>query len=74
MDECDGILKGEDARCDESRVLAEAVAAGNVRLHAVLLEDLIDDDADRQDGGLRVSRELEIVCRALEAHVLDGVS
>ena len=74
VDECDGILKREDARCDKGRILAEAMAASDIRLHAVLLEDLIDDDADRQDGGLRVGRELEIVCRALEAHVLDGVS
>ena len=74
VDECDGILEGKDSCCNECRVLAEAVAAGDIRLHAVLFEDFIDDDADRQDGGLRVGRELEVVCRALEAHILDGVS
>ena len=74
VDERDGILERKDARCDESRVLAEAVAAGDIRLYAVFLEDLVDDDADRQDSRLRVGRELEVVCRPLEAHVLDGIS
>ena len=74
MHEQDGILEVHDARGDERGVLTEAMAARDVRLDAVLFEDLVGDDAHREDGGLGVGRELQILGRALEAHLLDGIA
>ena len=46
----------------------------NIRLDVMLFKDFVGDDTHRQDSRLRVSRQLEVLCRTLKAHILDGIA
>ena len=50
------------------------MAAHDVRLYPVFLEQRIGDDAHREDSRLRIRRQLELLLRSLKAHILDGIA
>jgi len=66
-----GVFEAERLRGHEGRVLAQAVARGQIRLHP---EELERDAADDQQRGLCVLSELELILRAFETQSRDLIS
>ena len=66
-DQLHGVGKRERSRGHESRIFAEAVSGSQIGRHAMLFERAIRRHGNRQNRGLRVCGQLELVFRTFKA-------
>ena len=74
MHEQDSVLERQHAGSDECRVLTEAVPCRDLGRDALSAQKLGGDDRHREDGRLRMLGQLQLIGRALEAELADGVA